>query len=177
MALFASCFAPAQRANITMDQLLADEKAGGSRIIMVEMTENEINQAVDDFMTINADNHPVRPAIRQNGDRFFLKFPDSTPYGLFCYWVNYIVYSNKDKRYNNNVIGWYEVGADAIGTWKQFAGQNLMFFIPESDSAFDNVFFTTKDNLCFKQEFAFKAKLKPQRKVFKKYVGPIDPIE
>ena len=171
MGLFTSCFARGQKAEATMNQLINDESTTGTRVIVAEMTEAEITQAINDFMVINVNNDPTRPSVKQSGDRFILQLPESTPYDLFCYWVNYIVYSNKDKRYNNNVLGWFEVGADAAGAWKQFAGQKLMLFIPESDDEFDNVYFTTEDNHCFKQEFGWKAKLKPQSQVLKEYIG------
>lgn len=171
MGLFTSCFARGQKAETTMNQLIKDGSTTGTRVIVAEMTEAEIKQAINDFMVINVNNHPTRPSVKQSGDRFILQFSDSTPYDLFCYWVNYIVYSNKDKRYNNNVLGWFEVGADAAGAWTQFAGQKLMLFIPESDDEFDNVYFTTEDNRCFKQEFACKAKLKLQSQVLKEYIG------
>lgn len=173
-ALFSSCFA--QEGSITMSQLLKDEKADGTRIIVVSMTEKEINQAIDVFMrsyenSVTVD--PVRPVMTREDGAFLLQFPNSTPYNLFCFWVNYIVYSNKEKRYNNNVLGWYEVGADAVGVWSQFAGQRLMFFIPGSDTEFDNVYFTTEDNQCFKQEFAYRARLVKLKNSPVKYIAPI----
>lgn len=170
MGLFTSCFARGQIAETTLHQLSREETTTGTRIIMADMTETEITQAINDFMIINADNQPQRPSVRQSGDRFILQLPDTTPYDLFCYWVNYIVYSDKNQRFNDRVIGWYEVGADATGAWTQFAGQKLMLFIPASDNEFDNVYFTTEDNRCFKQEFGWSAKLKPQGKVLKEYV-------
>ena len=171
MGLFTSLFARDQKAETTMNQLSKDESTTGARIIVAEMTETEITQAINDFMVINENNHPQRPSVKQSDDRFILQFPDSTPYDLFCYWVNYIVYSNKEKRYNDNVLGWFEVGAGATGAWTQFAGQKLMFFVPESDNEFDNVYFITEDNRCFKQEFDWKGKLKTQNKVMKEYIA------
>ena len=156
-----------------MNKLLADETTG-ERVINARMSEVEITRAIEDSMVINADNKPVRPVTSQGKDCFILRLPDSTTYDMFCYWVNYIVYSNKEKRYNNNVLGWYEVGSDATGSWSQFAGQKLMFFIPESDSEFDNVYFTTEDNRCFKQEFGFRAKLIQQKQVLKEYISPAE---
>ncbi len=177
MGLFTSFFACGQKAEVTMNQLVKDETTTGTRVIVAEMTETEIKRAIKDFMVINENNHPTAPSFKLSGDRWFiLQFPDSTPYDLFCYWVNYIVYSNKEKRYNNNVLGWFEVSADASGAWTQFAGQKLMLFVPESDDEFDNVYFTTEDNRCFKQEFAWKAKLKPQSQVLKDYISLLDKV-
>ena len=79
--------------------------------------------------------------------------------------------SNKNKRYNDSVIGWYEVPATPRGVWEPFAGQKLMFFIPASDEEFDNVYFTTKDNTCYKQVFWGKARLKKQETVLKEYIS------
>ena len=169
--LFSSCSSKGQ--TLTMHQLYADEVVGGERIILAKMSESEIQTAIKDYIKLCEDNddHAEVPVITKSGDGFVLRYPDSTPYAGFCYWLNYIVYSNKERRYNDNVVGWFEVPVSAHGAWKPFAGQKLMFFIPSSDDEFDNVYFTTEDNVCYKQEFAFRALLKQQKKVFKKYIA------
>ena len=163
-----------QKATTTMNRLLSDETSTGLRVIEVTMTEEEVNNAVDGFVKLNSNHNSSveRPMIQQKGDSFLLVFPDNTKYDQFCFWVNYVVYSNRAKRYNDNVIGWYEVGAEAAGAWSPFVGQKLMFFIPASDDEFDNVYFTTEDNRCYKQQFAFRASLIEQGEVYKEYEAP-----
>ena len=155
-----------------MTQLLKDEFPNGERIILAKMSEGEVQTAIKDFIKLCADHgdHIASPVVTKNEDGYVLRLPDSTTYDLFCYWVNYIVYSNKTKRYNDSVVGWYEVPALPLGVWKPFAGQKLMFFIPATDNEFDNVYFTTKDSLCYKQEFAGRCLLKKQKAAIKDYI-------
>lgn len=158
---------------ITMKSLLENESKSGKRIIIAKhMSEREVRNAIEGFIDINAQNNSIvdRPLVKKREDGvFIIDLPDSTNYDLFCYWVNYVVYSNKEKRYNKNITGWYEVPLGAKGIWKQFENQNLMFYVPETDTEFDNVYFTTKDNICYKQEFAFNALLLKQEKVYREY--------
>lgn len=168
-----SCFSGKQGDSVTMSQLMNDDQPDGERIILAKMSESEIQTAVKDYMKLCADNddHIESPVITESAEGFVVRLPNSTTYDRFCFWVNYIIYSNKNKRYNDSVIGWYEVPAAPRGVWEPFAGQKLMFFIPASDEEFDNVYFTTKDNTCYKQVFWGKARLKKQKTVLKEYIS------
>ena len=151
-------------ASMTMNKLLKDEVRKGERIIIAkQMAESEILKAVDDFITLNANNgSPIeKPVLTQDNGDFRLQLPDGTSYDLFCYWVNYLVYSDKEKRHNDNIVGWYEVPSEATGSWTLFSGQRLKFLIPDTDSEYDNVYFITEDHRCYKQEFANEAALIP----------------
>ena len=140
----------------TMDYLKKDETCVGKRIIYVEMMSREqIDRAIDNFIEMydSDESHVERPYIQATATGFTLTLKNSTTYDLFCYWVNYLVYSDEEKRFNKYVTALYEVPCDAEGVWRQFAGETLKFFIPESDDEYDNVYFITKDNRRFKQEF------------------------
>lgn len=160
--------------SMTMRRLSEDETPNGKRVIMAtQMSKAEVENAIEGFTKLNTEDGSsvVKPLVRQvDGDTFLMSFPNSTDYALFCYWVNYFVYSNKDKKYNSNVTGWYEVAAEAKGLWEPFAKQKLMFYVPESDTEYDNVYFTTETNVCYKQKFTGKASLIQQNTVYKTYV-------
>lgn len=149
----------------TMNYLSHDEVWKGKRIIYAKLTREEIDRAIDDFIEqYSSDEASVeRPVVSQTVDGYMLTLPSTVGYEMFCYWVNYLVYSNKKKKYCKQVTALYEVSADAAGAWKQFAGEHLKFFIPETDDDCDCVYFTTKDNRSFKQEFAGSAPLKEQK--------------
>jgi hypothetical protein len=158
---------------IPMHQLLEDDMLGGKRIIVAtRMKGTEVSAAIDDFIELSAKNGNIidRPVVRkQENGAFFICLPDSTTYDQFCYWVNYLVYSNADKRYNNNITGWYEVASGAKGVWEAFAGQRLMVYVPETDTEYDNVYLTTQSNACYKQEFARRACLIQQSNIHRDY--------
>lgn len=157
----------------TMHSLLEDETPNGKRVIMTkQMSRSEIENAIVGFIKLNEKNGSfvARPTVKpKDNDTFLISFPNSTTYDLFCYWVNYFVYSNREKRYNNHVTGWYEVGAKAKGIWTPFANQTWMFYIPETDTECDNVYVTTEAGICYKQEFAWSARLIQQKTVHRGY--------
>lgn len=157
----------------TMYNLLEDETPNGKRIIMTkQMSRAEIENAIVGFIKLKEENGSfvTRPTVTPKDDETFLiSFPNSTTYDLFCYWVNYFVYSNREKRYNNHVTGWYEVGANAKGMWTPFANQKWMLYVPETDTEYDNVYVTTESGVCYKQEFAWSARLIPQNTVHRDY--------
>ena len=157
---------------INMNRLLEDEVCAGKRIIKItNMSEDEVNKAIEDFMALHSQDggQIKKPVIKREGNALMLYLEGGTSYDLFCFWVNYLVYSNKDKRHNDDVVGWYEVSPEAKGVWLPFANQALMFFIPATDSEFDNVYFVTKRGECYKQEFAHSAPLIKQEGTIRRY--------
>ena len=156
------------RSTPSMDSI-QDDTAKGKRVIMAtQMNGNEIRDAINGFIKLHEENGDKvdRPQVTQQEENtFMICLPDTTPYDMFCYWVNYLAYSNEGKKYNNNITGWYEVSANA----KLFPSQILMLYVPETDTEYDNVYVTTKDNLCYKQEFGGDSSLIPQEYIYRKY--------
>lgn len=156
-----------------MRSLSKDETPNGKRVIVTtQMSRAEVDNAIIGFIRLNEENghHTDRPTVKpKDNDTFLISFSDTTTYDLFCYWVNYFVYSNREKRYNNHVTGWYEVGAEAKGVWAPFAKQKWMLYVPETDTECDNVYVTTEAGVCYKQEFARNAPLIQQNTVHRNY--------
>ena len=141
----------------TMNQLLTDAVPTGKRIIrLTKMSEEEVKLAVDGFLAVYSKGGDVieRPTVEKVDACYYLTFPDGLDYDLFCFWVNYLTYSDKNKRHNEDVTGWFEVSSQAKGAWELFAGQQLMVFVPATDKEFDNVAFMTADATCYKQIFS-----------------------
>ena len=137
------------------------------------MSEEEIKTSVDGFIaTYSGGGGTIeRPAIEKADSCCSLTFKEGLAYDLFCYWVNYLTYSDRNKRHNEDVTGWFEVPAQAKGAWESFAGQQLMFFVPATDTEFDNVSIMTADGTCFKQVFSGNAPLIPQEDKQRKYTA------
>ena len=175
LLIFAGCsFVKAKKSPsvTTMNQLLADAVPTGKRIIkLTKMSEGEVKQAVEGFVATYSQGGDAieRPAIDKVDNCYSLTFPEGLDYDLFCFWVNYLTYSDKNKRHNEDVTGWFEVSSQAKGAWEPFAGQQLMFFVPASDKEFDNVFFMTTDGTCYKQVFSGNASLSIQECKQRKY--------
>ena len=175
LLLFAGCgYVKARKSpSVTsMDQLLADAVPMGKRIIrLAKMSEEEVKHAIDGFITTYSQGGNVidRPAIEKSDNCYSLTFKEGLDYDLFCFWVNYLTYSEKNKRHNEDVTGWFEVSPQAKGAWEPFAGQQLMFFVPTTDKEFDNVVFMTSDGTCYKQVFSGKGSLSIQEDNQRKY--------
>ena len=146
--------------SITMERLMADETSNGMRLIRAELSERDVNKAVEDMLKLDAGKNQVeKPIIKQKGKTFFLVLPDNTTYDVFCAWIICLVHHNTGKHNDYDVTGWYEVSSDAKGVWKSFAGHYLMFYIPRSNINIDNIYFTTENDICYIQKFDLEAPL------------------
>lgn len=145
----------------TMNHLIKDETWVGKRVIHAAMSREELDRAIGEFVEMYSteEKSVQHPTVTQDAEGYTLTLPSTIGYNLFCYWVNHLVYFDEKKRFNKQVTAWYEVPEDAEGAWKPFAGKTLKFFIPESDDDYDDVYFTTKDNRCFRQEMDGPLKL------------------
>lgn len=155
----------------TLWQLTEDEQQTGKRLIRVKnMSKETLSEVINNFITTySQDGQTVeRPKIEEK-DGFLLTLPEGLNYDLFCFWVNYLVYSDEALKHNDDVVGWYELPEKAQGVWKTVAGEALMMFIPPTDTEYDNVFVVTEDGRCFKQEFAGSAPLVPQEQAMRAY--------
>ena len=143
----------------------------GQRVVLAKnMTENELSNAINTFLEIyneDGNNNYVAPEIKKGDEGFFLLFEPTLDYRGFCFWVNYLIYSDKNKRHNNDIIGWYEVGN--ANNNHPFSNKMLMLFIPESDNEFDNVYLVDDSNKCYIQEFSFNEKIIPLKKSIIRY--------
>lgn len=124
-------------------------------IKITDMTRTELDAAISDFSRLYADAGPVEiPIIKEDGTDFLLTL-HSTDFNRFCNFLNYLVYSNRNKRFD--VTGWCEVSPLEIDMGYNdkrmlFNGMDraqLMLFIPEDDKDYDLVYFVTPNNACY----------------------------
>lgn len=143
----------------------------GQRVVLAKnMTENELSNAINTFLEIyneDGNNNYVAPEIKKGDEGFFLLFEPTLDYRGFCFWVNYLIYSDKNKRHNNDIIGWYEVGN--ANNNHPLSNKMLMLFIPESDKEFDNVYLVDDSNKCYIQEFSFNENIIPLKRSIIRY--------
>ena len=143
----------------------------GQRVVLAKnMTENELRDAIKAFIEMYKEDiskNYVEPEIKKGDDGFFLVFEPTLDYRGFCFWVNYLIYSDKNKRHNNDITGWYEVGNTSNN--HPLSNKVLMLFIPESDNEFDNVYLVDNFNNCYKQEFNLDEKIIPLNELIIRY--------
>ena len=131
------------------------------RVIRVySMDKEQLEKAIEDFSNIS-DN--LISSISREDDTFRITFKPTTGYIDFCYWVNYLVYSDEEKNQRYKVYGWYPFGEVEINGEKQpFSNQTVMMYVDKDDTEHDNISFVTPDGRYYLQPFAIGNNLKPR---------------
>lgn len=156
--------------NNALDHIEEEAPNSNSLILVQNMSENEIKNAIESFNEMSKEDENFEyysPQIKKFGKDFILLFSPTINYRDFCFWVNYLVYSDKNKRHNNDITGWYEVGNTTNN--HPLSNKMLMLFIPDSDNEFDNVYLVDDSNKCYIQEFSFNEKIIPLKKSIIRY--------
>lgn len=74
-------------------------------------------------------------------------------YDRFTILVNDLRYCNEKKKYQ--VVGWFKMNSSKSSSLcDRFCNETLMFYIPESDVEYDNVYILTQDGRHYKQDFS-----------------------
>ena len=131
-----------------------DLAPNGNRIIRVDnMRRVFLDKVLNDFQVdYRIKGTKIVEEIGGNDDRHVLKISSSVDFYTFSGLVNYLTYSERNRRYA--VTGWYEVGTYRTDNEKYaFSHKTLMFYIPESDEEYDNAYFVTPEGVHFKQSF------------------------
>lgn len=94
--------------------------------------------------------YPFLMNSRWDGNTFLISYPQGLPFISFCWVVNYLNYPfdmTKDNKLT--VLAWCTTNNIDWG-----GNPELMVYVPEGDTEYDNAYITTKDGLTFKQMFA-----------------------
>ena len=146
---------PMKERGNTLEQIDEDAPSCNSVMLVQNMSKDEIIDVIESFNKMSEENDDEHkdyiPEIESSNNDFLLIFDRNINFKSFCFWVNYFVYSDRNKRHNTDIRGWYAVGN--TNNNHPLANNVLMLFIPESDQDFDNVYFVDRFNNCYKQEF------------------------
>ena len=119
-----------------------------------DMDEKLFSETLHQFCVDNGtDEEPLeKPARETNGRTHVLRF-SNIDFDLICFLVNNLVYSERGHRHDAKA--WYELGPMVRDDERHpLSGQKVMFFVPEDDDEYDNVYFVTSKGHCFKYSFA-----------------------
>jgi len=126
------------------------------RTIKVErMSKDEITNALNEFEKLYDNPEYIKSIVfHDKGNHILLEFPSSVIFVDFALLVNYLVYSDKEKRHNKDIQGTYPFGdvKSALPS-VDFGHQEATLYIPEEDTEFDNVYFKCCGHR-FKMEFS-----------------------
>ncbi len=168
LLLAAACLFFARRRKSGGEEPVLVEKStvDSMRVICVyDMDAKKLSDTVDEFMGLYSDNGDVeRPAVSQEGDTLRLTFTSSENYISICYWVNYLVYADEDRKHRYTVRGWYPFGdVELNGERLPFSNQTVMLYVDKDDRTYDNVSLVTPDGSHYLQPFAITGNLRAQK--------------
>lgn len=126
------------------------------RTIKVErMSKAEISKALNEFEKLYDNPEYIKSILfHDKGNHFLLELPSSVTFVDLALLVNYLVYSDKEKRHNKDIQGTYPFGEVKSALQSvNFSHQEATLYIPEEDTQFDNVYFKCCGNR-FKMEFS-----------------------
>ena len=127
-------------------------------ILIHDIDKETLKEAYDRFSDIS---EQEVTSIEPEDNGFRLTFTPETDYIAFCYWVNYLVYSDEEKQKRYSVYGWYPFGEVEIKGEKQpFSNQTVMMYVDKDDTEHDNISFVTPDGNHYLQPFAIFNNLK-----------------
>lgn len=128
-------------------------------ILIHDIDEETLKEAYDHFSDVS-EQEVLSVEPEDNG--FRLLFTPETDYISFCYWVNYLVYSDEEKQKRYTVYGWYPFGEVEInGENQPFSNQTVMMYVDKDDTDHDNISFVTPGGNHYLQPFAIFNNLKP----------------
>jgi hypothetical protein len=129
------------------------------RIIRIyDIDKETLKEAYEHFSDIS---EQEISSIEAEDGGFRLTFTPETDYISFCYWVNFLVYSDEEKQKRYKVYGWYPFGDVEINGVKQpFSNQTVMMYVDKDDTDHDNISFVTPDGNYYLQPFAISNNLK-----------------
>ncbi len=124
-------------------------------IIIKNVKIDDLKQAIQQFCNIyNQDSYQVLPKLTIiSENEFVITFPKDIDFEIFCFFVNYLHYPI-DISYSPNIKGWATTTKENNWMKSKVIDKNIMLYIPKNDEDFDNVYFTTSENISYKLDFA-----------------------
>jgi len=137
------------------------EKDNDKLIVVSNVNQDDIALALTMFCNIyNKEDYVALPRLAEvYPNTFAVTFPYDIDFVTFCFAVNYMKYP-VDINWNAKVAAWATANSGEAWIADTNIGKRIMLFIPEDDKEYDNVFFTTDDNIGYKLDFAAR-KAKP----------------
>lgn len=119
-----------------------------------DMDEKLFSETLRQFCFDNStDDEPMEKPTVETRDRTHVLRFNKIDFDSVSFLVNDLVYSERGHRYDAKA--WYEFGQiDRDNEQHPLSRQKVMFFVPEDDKEYDNVYFVTSKGDCFKYSFA-----------------------
>jgi len=135
---------------------LPEQEVQNDKLVIVNnITHLEIDKILTGFCNMyNKKSFVVLLRLYELNERqFAITFPYDIEFQIFCFFVNYIRYPMWFNK-SFEVIGWATTKSGEMWITEKSANKEVMLFIPNDDTEYDNVYLTTKDNIGYKLGFA-----------------------
>jgi hypothetical protein len=138
------------------ENIFPSNKITNDKLIIVEdISENNIKKILREFC--NSYNKEVYQAIprltKLSEQKFAVTFPYDIDFEIYCYLINYVNYPMGFDRHFKT-IGWTTTKPTDGWITEKSVNKNVMLFLSDVDTEYDNVFLTTSDNIGYKLGFA-----------------------
>lgn len=134
-------------------------------VIVDDIDENDIEKILQEFC--NSHNQENFQAIlrltKLSNRKFAVTFPFDIDFDIYCFFINHLNYPIGFDR-SFSIIAWATTKPTDSWVTENIANKNVMLYVSESDTEYDNVYLTTYDNIGYKLGFARgKGKQLPDR--------------
>lgn len=150
-----------------------NETANDKLVIVEDVSENDIKQILQEFCnSYNRETYQAIPRLTKLSDKkFAINFPYDINFEIYCYFINYVNYPMGFDRHFKTV-GWTTTRPTDTWVTEKIVNKNVMLFVSDFDTEYDNVFLTTSDNIGYKLGFAMGEEQELLDKPEKSYAKP-----
>lgn len=142
-------------------------------VIVEDASENDIKKILQEFCnSYNKEMYQAIPRLTKLSERkFAITFPYDINFEIYCYFINYVNYPMGFDRHFKTV-GWTTTKPTDTWITEKSANKNVMLFVSDFDTEYDNVFLTTSDNIGYKLGFASGEEKQALNSPEKRYLRP-----
>ena len=127
-----------------------------SRVILIDsMSEEQLKDAITEFVQMYSPSGEVEiPNVLKEGEGYRLTFSSHVDFELFCWWVNYLVFSDKSRQEIYSVRGWYPFGEVTMnGQPHEFSSKTILLYIPKDDELYNDIYMITPEGKHYQWRF------------------------
>lgn len=126
------------------------------RVILIDaMSEYQLKDAIAEFVKMYSPSGEVEiPNVLKEGEGYRLTFSSHVDFELFCWWVNYLVFSDKSRQEIYSVRGWYPFGDVTMnGQPHEFSSKTILLYIPKDDELYNDIYMITPEGKHYQWRF------------------------
>ncbi len=156
------------------ESLFPTKEVSNDKLVIIEdANDDEIERILRELCNLyNEEKYVVTPRLTKlTNKKFAVTFPFDINFENYCYFINYVNYPmGFNKRFKT--VGWTTTKSSDTWITDKSANKNVMLFVSDYDTDYDNVFLTTSDNIGYKLGFALGEEKQLLEKPEKNYIKP-----